>query len=148
MTHIRIVGTWRNTGDPPSELPLAAALVDHAWRPNERDKVSAYLSCGHPVEWLADWWTCELVEGDPAALGDTYLTDGYWLWPSALSILVKEYGVRLPDEVADDMKSRGYILPNAEWAEERSAAGEYDRDFWREWAANIDSVKKGQGGEK
>lgn len=67
-------------------------------------------------------------------MGTGDLSDGVYVWPEGLWIYVERFGIRLPDDMVQHMRSRGFDAPRDL---DVAALGEcpVDVEYWGEWAA-------------
>lgn len=146
---LKCVGYWSEKLDD-DYLIHPARLIDHRWHKEERAKIVTYLRNGIVFTSSLGWAQCRFPDGPSGPeMGCRDLTDGVWVWPEGLWIYVSHYGVRLPEELVEHMRLRGFdAFPDEDrWGVAGCEAREKDErlrkapswttmvdsEFWKEW---------------
>ncbi|MEZ4453377.1 MAG: hypothetical protein R3B09_28190 [Nannocystaceae bacterium] len=101
----------------------------------DRERICGYLDAASVVRWQPGYSYCRFDDGPPdEAMGSRERSDGVWIWPEGLSVYVRRYNVRLPDEFVELMRRRRFTPPavDLQWADVEVSA-----DRWLRWAAHL-----------
>ena len=113
---------------PPQEFVGELPLLTRA-------KIAGYLDKGMVYEVYRGISWCRFF-CRVQSMGNSELTDGYWVWPAGLSHYVRDHGVVLPSEFLDHIESKPSPIPKERW--DKSVP---DREFWKAWCRQNASGK-------
>lgn len=114
-TELNMVGFYVETCPQLArKLPsiLTAERKNYAFA--ERLKILKYLDRGNLHSSVFGETASDPFTSPPRSLDGQIkmLTDGKWIWPSSLRYFVFEYGLLIPDEFIEDMKSNNWTPPH------------------------------------
>ena len=98
-------------------------------------RVPAYLTQGARA---AQYFGVAVCRCCGATLGSSDLTDGTWVWPEGLEHYLQAHGLPLPGPFVNTIEQNRYQVPlAARGLVDVGRFGQYDFDFWHEWAASV-----------
>jgi hypothetical protein len=121
---MRLIGYWIESLTDLDYLPPQEFVG--SMPESDRQKVAVYLENGEKYAAYRGYSWCRVF--CDRKMGDSEISDGYWVWPEDLGHYVREHGVVLPREFIDQVLTGTPRLPHSHWP-----SGKPDLLFWKQW---------------
>ena len=101
-------------GQKHEQYPLFSILVDNDWQPDDKSRISEYLSEGNTIRHFGCRpYSCHICRRKLPNAGFCK-TDGHWVWTGYLHHYVEYHNVRIPDAMVSHIRNNDYEMVDSE----------------------------------
>ena len=111
-------GLWKETRPEYSNYPsIKEFLTGASLSPDELENVIRYLDSGVIIATTSRRAFPCVMTGRRFSGSLSERTDGVWWWTDDLSYYIREFGVRLPNQMLDHIRKNNYTIPEVSHAQ-------------------------------